>query len=243
MNSDRLLKITCVFVALSWLAITMAAEDEDRKKPDLPLEGKTELLAFATDEGSWLSLDVTPDGQTIIFDLLGDLYSLPMSGGRATRITSGLGFDSQPVVSPDGEWLAFISDRSGSNNLWIVKPDGSDARKLSDDSHWGAISPAWMPDSQFIVVTRRGVKNELTMFHIDGGKGIKLNGVKEDDEVWGIGAEISPDGKFLYFAQGVDSNGPVKNFPNRGPFSRSWTRIWWPPNWCAWKKYQCRWIM
>ncbi|MCH8335985.1 MAG: PD40 domain-containing protein [Proteobacteria bacterium] len=213
MSSNRRLKITCVFAALSWLATAAAAEDEGKKKPDLPLEGKTVSLAFPTDEGSWLSLDVTPDGETIIFDLLGDLYSLPMSGGQATRITSGLGFDSQPVVSPDGEWLAFISDRSGSNNLWIAKPDGSDARKLSDDSQWGAISPAWMPDSQFIVVTRRSVKNELTMFHIDGGKGIKLNGVNEDEEVWGIGAEISPDGKFLYFAQGVDSNGPVKNFP------------------------------
>ena len=213
MSANRLLKITCVFAALSWLATATATEDEDQKKPDLPLEGKTVSLTFSTDEGSWLSLDVTPDGETIIFDLLGDLYSLPMSGGRATRITSGLGFDSQPVVSPDGEWLAFISDRSGSNNLRITKSDGSDARKLSDDSQWGGISPAWMPDSQYIVVTRRSVKNEFTMFHIDGGKGVKLNGVKEDEEVWGIGAEISPDGKFLYFAQGVDRNGPVKNFP------------------------------
>ena len=102
MSSNRRLKITCVFAALSWLATAAAAEDEGKKKPDLPLEGKTVSLAFPTDEGSWLSLDVTPDGETIIFDLLGDLYSLPMSGGQATRITSGLGFDSQPVVSPDG---------------------------------------------------------------------------------------------------------------------------------------------
>ena len=213
MHSNCLLKFTCVFVALSWLATATAAEDEDKKKPDLPLEGKTESLAFPTEEGSWLSLDVTPDGETIIFDLLGDLYTLPISGGRATRITSGLGFDSQPVVSPDGKWIAFISDRSGSNNLWIAKPDGSDARKLSDDKQWGGISPAWMPDSKFVLVTRRNVKNEFTMFHIDGGKGIKLGGAEEDDEVWGSGAEVSPDGEYLYFAQGVDSNGPVENFP------------------------------
>ena len=213
MHSNRLLKISCIFAALSWLAIATAAADEDRKEPHLPLEGKSESLAFSTDEGSWLSLDVTPDGETIIFDLLGDLYALPISGGQARRITSGLGFDSQPVVSPDGEWLAFISDRSGSNNLWIAKPDGSDARKLSDDKQWGGISPAWTPDSKFIVVTRRNVKNEFVMFHIAGGKGVKLSGAEEDAEVWGIGAEISPDGKYLYFAQGVDSNGPVKNFP------------------------------
>jgi Tol biopolymer transport system component len=213
MHSNHLLKMTCVFTALSWLTATMAAEGEDKKQPDLPLEGKTESLAFTTDEGSWLSLDITPDGETIIFDLLGDLYALPISGGQATRITSGLGFDSQPVVSPDGEWLAFISDRSGSNNLWVAKPDGSDARKLSSDKQWGSISPAWTPDSKYIVVTRRNIKNEFMMFHIGGGAGVKLSGAEEDAEVWGSGAEVSPDGKYLYFAQGVDSNGPVENFP------------------------------
>jgi len=213
MNSNPLLKSTCLLVALSWFATALADDDND-KKPDLPLEGKTESLAFSTDEGSWLSLDVTPDGETIVFDLLGDLYTLPITGGQATRITSGLGFDSQPVVSPDGKWLAFISDRNGSNNLWVTNVDGSDARKLSNDSQWGGISPAWMPDSQFIVVTRRAVKsNEFTMFHVEGGKGIKLSGAKEDAEVWGAGAVVSPDGKYLYFAQGVDSNGPVDNFP------------------------------
>jgi len=213
MNAKLCLKSTGLLVALSWIA-TALADDDNGKKPDLPLEGKTESLAFTTDEGSWLSLDVTPDGKTIVFDLLGDLYTLPVAGGVASRITSGLGFDSQPVVSPDGKWLAFISDRSGSNNLWVANVDGNDARKLSNDSQWGGISPAWMPDSQFIVVTRRAVKsNEFTMFHIDGGKGIKLSGAKEDAEVWGAGATVSPDGKYLYFAQGVDSNGPVDNFP------------------------------
>ena len=186
--------------------LASAAANEESEEPDLPLEGRTESLSFSTDEGSWLSLDVTPDGETIIFDLLGDLYNLPIMGGQATRITSGLGYDSQPVVSPDGQWIAFISDRSGSNNLWIAKPDGSDARKLSDDKQWGSISPAWMPDSKSIVVTRRDVKNEFTLLHIDGGRGVKLNGVEEDDEVWGIGAEISPDSNYLYFAQGVDDD-------------------------------------
>lgn len=212
MHFQHFSRITIAIAAAWWLATAFAAGD-DHKEPDLPLEGKTDTLAFSTDEGSWLSLDVTPDGRTIVFDLLGDLYTLPINGGQATRITSGLGFDSQPAVSPDGKWIAFISDRSGSDNLWIAKPDGSDARKLSDDSQWGSISPAWMPDSAAIVVTRRAEKNEFTLFHINGGQGIKLNGVEEDDEAWGAGAEISPDGAYLYFAQQVKSNGPVENFP------------------------------
>ena len=213
MSFRHVLISSCLVYLLSCLGTALAQDDKEKKKPDLPLEGKTETLAFSTDEGSWLSLDITPDGQTIVFDLLGDLYSLPISGGTATRMTSGLGYDAQPTISPDGEWIAFISDRNGSNNLWIAKPDGSDARKLSDDKQLGSISPAWMPDSKYVVVTRRGLKNEFTMFHIDGGKGVKLSGDKDEAEVWGAGAEVSPDGKHLYFAQGVDSNGPVRNFP------------------------------
>ena len=120
----------------------------------LPLQGKTETLAFSTYEGSWLSIDIAPDGKTLIFDLLGDLYVLPLQGGKAERITSGLGFDSQPMFSPNGEWIAFISDRSGSDNLWIARPDGSDARRLSDESQADMISPAWTPDSLYVVVSK-----------------------------------------------------------------------------------------
>jgi len=193
--------------------LAYTADDEKKKEPDLPLEGKTETLAFSTDEGSWLSIDVLPDGKTLVFDLLGDLYTLPITGGQATRITSGLGFDSQPRVSPDGSWIAFVSDRSGSVNVWIAKPDGSDARKLSDESQFEFISPAWTADSRYIVVTKTALKPELTMYHIDGGTGVTLAGAKEDDKFWGVGAVASKDGRYLYFAKGEDSNGPVENFP------------------------------
>ncbi|MGI9203946.1 MAG: TolB family protein, partial [Woeseiaceae bacterium] len=102
------------------------------KEPGLPLEGKTEKLNFTTGEGSWLAVDVVPDGELLVFDLLGDLYALPIGGGEAMRITSGLSFDSQPPIAPNGEWIGFVSDRSGADNLWIARPDGSDAREFSD---------------------------------------------------------------------------------------------------------------
>jgi Tol biopolymer transport system component len=192
---------------------SFAAADEEEKEPDLPLEGKTETLSFSTDEGSWLSIDVMPNGETLVFDLLGDLYTLPFGGGAATRITSGLGYDSQPSVSPDGQWIAFVSDRNGSDNLWVVKPDGSEARKISDESHWGIISPAWTPDSQYIIVTKTAQKVELTMYHIDGGSGVTLAGAGEDDKFWGVGTVVSPDGKYAFFAKQEEGSGPARNFP------------------------------
>ena len=94
--------------------------DKDKKK-DLPLE-TDRTIAFDTTEGSWISLDVAPDGRQIVFELLGDLYTLPMEGGTATRIMPGITFDSQPRYSPDGARIVFLSDRSGDENIWVAVP-------------------------------------------------------------------------------------------------------------------------
>ncbi|MFQ5694370.1 MAG: TolB family protein, partial [Terriglobia bacterium] len=95
-------------------------EKKDKKKEGLPLE-PTRTIEFTTDEATWLSLDVSPDGRTLVFELLGDLYTLPLEGGQATRISDDMAFDSQPRFSPDGQRIAFLSDRDGAENLWIMQ--------------------------------------------------------------------------------------------------------------------------
>src|SRR5215813_5716679 len=97
---------------------------------ELPLH-PTRHIAFETHEGTWMSVDQSPDGKRLVFDLLGDLYTMDAAGGAATRISHGLPFDTQPTYSPDGQWIAFVSDRSGAENVWIVRPDGSDSRQIS----------------------------------------------------------------------------------------------------------------
>ena len=78
-------------------------KDEPKKKAQgLPLKSDR-TIEFTTDEGTWVSLDVSPDGKTIVFELLGDLYTVPIDGGEAKAITTGLAFDSQPSYSPDGK--------------------------------------------------------------------------------------------------------------------------------------------
>src|SRR4026207_472644 len=84
----------------------------------------TRPLKFTTDEGTWMSVDVSPDGRTLVFDLLGDLYTLPIAGGQAKRITSRQALDAMPAFSPDGNQIAFVSDRNGSPNLWVANADG-----------------------------------------------------------------------------------------------------------------------
>ena len=124
--------------ALSLLTVSPSAAQEPAapaaarsatRKP-LPLEA-TRTLSLTTSKGSWMSVDVSPDGQTIVFDMLGDLYTLPIAGGTATRISQGMAFDHMPTWSPDGKRIAFISDRNGAKNLWLMSADGRDSTQLS----------------------------------------------------------------------------------------------------------------
>ncbi|MDX1493101.1 MAG: hypothetical protein R3253_03435, partial [Longimicrobiales bacterium] len=138
----------------------------------------TRTLEFTTDEGTWISLDLSPDGSTIVFELLGDLYTLPVDGGQATRITSGQGYDMQPRYSPDGSHLVFVSDRDGSENLWISAADGTDARQLTDDERESYMSPVWTPDGDYVMATKDG---QQWLYHVDGGSGVQVTGHDDGD--------------------------------------------------------------
>jgi len=105
-------------------------------------------LTFTTDDASWISLDVAPDGKTIAFDILGDLYTLPVTGGT--------GWDQQPRYSPDGKQIAFVSDRNGSKNIWIANADGSRVRILTKSERINFASPIWSADGQYVIAGRAG---------------------------------------------------------------------------------------
>jgi Tol biopolymer transport system component len=182
---------------------TDAAKSEKTTKKDLPLE-PTRTISFETREGSWLSLDTAPDGTSIVFELLGDLYTLPMAGGAATRITSGMAFDSQPRFSPDGSRIVFISDRSGDDNLWTVKADGSDAKALTKGKNQAYLSPEWTLDPNYIVATRSSGQAgmQLWLYHVDGGTGVQLTGKAEDQRNLNpVGAAFGKDPRYVWFTE------------------------------------------
>ena len=133
----------------------------------------TRTLDFTTDEGTWISLDLSPNGETIVFELLGDLYTLSAAGGEATRITDGPGYDMQPRYSPDGTKLVFVSDRDGSENLWISAADGTDPRQLTDGERENYVSPEWTPDGEYVMATKG---TQLWLYHERGGSGVQITG-------------------------------------------------------------------
>lgn len=196
---------------LSVLAVTalallagplQAAEDAAAGLPLKP----TRVIEFDTDQGTWLSVDVDPSGQRLVFDLLGDLYRLDAGGGKAVPLTRGLAFDSQPAWSPDGARVAFLSDRSGAENLWTMAADGSDARQLTSNQGPNEfISPHWSRDGQWLYVSLyRADHNavELWRYQLATGRAEELSQAGQN----ALGAAPSPDGRYVYYAA---RRGPV----------------------------------
>jgi Tol biopolymer transport system component len=197
------------------------AADGNRSPEGLILK-TAETIEFTTDEITWPSVDVSPDGRTLLFDVLGDLYTMPIEGGQATRIMGGLSFESQPRYSPDGQTIAFLTDRTGVENVWIANADGSNPRAISKDTRTNdrpqiMVSPTWTPDGQFIVVSKSRPPDPgtfgLFMYHRDGGTGVRIgpappqppgpdaNGPPPPPPTNKMGAVVSPDGRFVYYAQ------------------------------------------
>jgi len=184
-------------------------EEPKEKKPDVAADinkprPDARKISFETNEGTWMSVDVSPDGSTIVFDLLGDVYSLPMAGGEARSLTSGPAFDTHPRFSPDGRTIAFTSDRSGIENVWLMDADGGNPRSLTSEKDSYVRSAAWTPDGNYLIARKEEAKRagippvELWIYHREGGGGIKLT--SSDDVNNAGGAAVSRDGRFIYFA-------------------------------------------
>ncbi|WP_260483463.1 amidohydrolase family protein [Sphingomicrobium flavum] len=189
-------------------------EAKEEKKKDLEgkdwvvdaMRGPGKMVPIDTTKGTWMSLDVSPNGQEIAFDLLGDIYLLPISGGDAVPISTGHRWDMQPVFSPDGSHIAFTSDREGGDNLWIMKRDGSDARQISNEEFRLLNQPEWSPDGNFIVGRKHFTSSrslgagEIWMYHASGKSGgVQMTKKRTDQKDTGEPA-FSPDGRYLYFS-------------------------------------------
>ena len=176
--------------------------------------GHTREISFSTSEGTWMSVDLSPDGQWILFDLLAHIYRGPVEGGQAECLTqnSGIAVNFEPRISPDGKQIAFVSDRSGQNNLWVMNADGSNPRLIYDDKDGNIVEPAWTPDGTHIVARRLDSRardsmptfvTSIWMYPAFGGAGVEILRPEVRAE-WPV---VSPDGRYVYF-QGLTPSCP-----------------------------------
>ena len=167
-----------------------------------------------TTEGTWLNVDASPDGSQVAFDMLGDIYVMPISGGTPTRIAEGLSYEQQPRWSPDGGRIAFVSDRGGGDNVWIMNADGSGKKQLTKEDFRLLNQPSWSPDGRYIVAKKHFTTGrslgtgEVWLYHVEGGKGVLL--VKRKDEKFQkeLGEPtFAADGKSVYFTRNITPGG------------------------------------
>jgi imidazolonepropionase-like amidohydrolase/Tol biopolymer transport system component len=203
-----------LLLALSTNLFAEESPDGSEEKPKWNVSSDqyhTKEVSIDTTETTWSNVTVSPDGGTLVFDMLGDIYSVPVGGGEATALTSGIEWNFQPRFSPDGKYIAFVSDRAGGDNLWIMNADGSEPYAVSDEAEHIVHNPSWSPDGKYLVgrksyySTRSIAAGEIWMFHHAGGNGVNLverpNAGK--DQKNRAEPAFSPDGKYVYYSTDI----------------------------------------
>lgn len=191
----------CVLIPLGISAQDKPADDTTKVKKatkELPLEPERNIK-FTTKEATWLSLDVSPDGKEIVFDFMGDIYSMPIAGGKATRITEGMPYDVHPRYSPDGKSIVFISDKSGNDNIWTMTLADKEMKQISEESNQYFVSADYAPDGEYIVGAKGRRNIKLHIYHKDGGSGAALISTPENLKT--IDPAFSADGSLIYFSR------------------------------------------
>ncbi len=183
--------------------------------------GPSKSFTFQTNEGTWMNLDVSPDGKEIVFDLLGDIYKMPLSGGKAVLLAGGMASEVQPRFSPNGLYISFTSDKEGGDNIWIMNSDGSGKRAITKETFRLLNNAVWTPDNQYLIARKHFTSSrslgagEMWMYHIaGGGQGVQLTKRKNDQQDAGE-PDVSPDGKYVYYSEDV-SPGPLFQY-NKDP--------------------------
>ncbi|HWY37133.1 MAG TPA: amidohydrolase, partial [Bacteroidia bacterium] len=206
-------KAATSLLAITIMAFTLVKDDKDKKNWDVSNPpGKYTETEFTVSEGTWMNLDVSPDGKDIVFDLLGDIYSMPITGGEAKLLRGGLPLEIQPRFSSDGTKISFISDAGGGDNVWVMNRNGADAKQITKEDFRLLNNAVWCSNGNYLIArkhftsTRSLGAGELWMYHISGGEGIQLNKRKNDQQDLGEPC-VSPDGKFVYYSEDMYPGG------------------------------------
>jgi len=199
-------------IALTIFITFQIQAQKDKKWNVSNPSGSYRETIITTTEGTWMNLDVSPDGQEIVFDLLGDIYLLPIAGGDAKILREGLAYEVQPRFSPDGSKISFISDAGGGDNIWVMDKNGSNAKQVTKEKFRLLNNAVWTSDGKYLIArkhftSRRSLgAGELWMYHLSGGTGLQLTKRKNDQQDLGE-PSVSPDGRYVYYSEDMYPGG------------------------------------
>jgi Tol biopolymer transport system component/imidazolonepropionase-like amidohydrolase len=196
-----------ILLALTtWSITSYAQESKDSISSDsiklstkeLPLEPEREYI-LNTDEGTWTSVDVSPDGKNIVFDMVGNVYMVSINGGNAKKIIGDMSYETHPKFSPDGKMLAFTSDRSGSENIWTYDLENKEWNQITKDTDQHYQSVEWTPDGDYLIAAKGGRNWKLHMYHKDGGSGAQL--IKKPENLKASEPTFGNDERYVWFSR------------------------------------------
>ncbi len=206
----------CLFCTIQIYATAQASKDTSKSTAKWDVNNPPgqvyKEVSFTVNEGTWMNLDVSPKGDAIVFDLLGDIYTIPLAGGTAKLLRQGLAYEVQPRFSPDGNLILFTSDAGGGDNIWVMDKDGSNARQITKESFRLLNNAVWSPDGNYIIARKHFTSGrslgagEIWMYHISGGDGIQLTKRKNDQQDVNE-PSASPDGRYIYFSEDMYPGG------------------------------------
>ena len=202
-----------LFIGLSLLGAAQNKKDKEKWDVSNPKgEWNYQNLKFTTDEGTWMNLDVSPDGKNIVFDMVGDIYIMPITGGKAKVLREGIPFEIQPRFSPDGKKVSFTSDAGGGDNIWVMNVDGSEAKQITKEDFRLVNNAVWTSDGNSLIARkhftsqRSAGAGEMWMYHVTGGSGLQLT--KKKNEQQDVNEPcVSSDGKYLYYSEDMYPGG------------------------------------
>lgn len=205
MKDLKLLTSSCLLTFLclshSLFAFQVEQDTTQKDKKGLPLVS-TRTIDISATEGTWISLDISPDGSKIVFDFLGDLYLMPFQGGKAEPLTQDMAFEGQPRFSPDGTSIVYTSDRSGGENIWTLDIASKKETQLTKGNANRYQSPEWSPDGAYIIASKAGMRGgalTLWMYHKEGGSGTKL--IDKPEDLKTTGAAFNQEERYIWFSE------------------------------------------
>ena len=212
-SKSKIMRHLVVVFIMSLCATTAVAQDQDKKKWDVNKPGGPgKDVEFTVTEGTWMNLDVSPDGKDIVFDLLGDIYAIPVTGGTAKALRTGMAMEVQPRFSPDGKQILFTSDAGGGDNIWVMDKDGANARQITHENFRLLNNAVWTPDGHYFVARKHFTSErslgagEMWLYHLNGGSGLQLTARKNDQQDVNEPC-VSPDGRYVYFSEDMYPGG------------------------------------
>lgn len=212
-----------VLAIVGLLVISNLAFAQDKKwKADEP-SSEFKEIEYTVSEGTWMNLDVSPDGKQIVFDILGDIFIMPMKGGKTKLLAGGHAYEHQPRFSPDGRKISFTSDAGGADNIWVMDANGENKKQITKENFRLLNNAYWTPDGNYLVARKHFTSGrslgagEIWLYHISGGEGIQLTKRKNDQQDVGQ-PTVSPDGQYVYYSEDVYPGGSFQY--NKDPNSQ-----------------------